>query len=250
MGVACDEVEEPFEAGRERVDAVPMPKAPARQGQGAYVLLNSQVNASYSVAFALLKDKAEMWRTTAHAAAKGVELPAGSFIVKNTPEVKKALPAILDKYHLTVLDVDDVAALPKAALKAPRIGLFQSWRGNMDEGWTRFVFDDLGVPYKTLHNADIKGTKEKKADLRAEYDVIVFADENANTIKEPGRRDPGAAPSRPWPDLPAGTIRPSTRADRPREVDASKLVEKGGPGRVNGASGSPSAISPPAKFPK
>ena len=49
----------------------------------------------------------------------------------------------------------------------------------------------MGIPFKSLHNADIKGTKEQKADLRANFDVIVFADENANTIK--GTR-PGAAP--------------------------------------------------------
>ena len=233
MGVACDEVEEAFEAKLEKIDAVPFPKAPAKQGQGAYVLLNSQVNASYAAVFALLKDKAETWRTTATVKVKGADVPAGSFIVKNSPEVKKALPALLDKLHLTVLDFDDVAALPKASLKSPRIGLFQSWRGNMDEGWTRFVFDDMGIPFKTLHNDDIKGTKEKKADLRADFDVIVFADENANTIK--GTR-PGATPGA------GGAESPMARMSRQRSVppeyeggigqegvDALKaFVEKGG----------------------
>jgi hypothetical protein len=233
MGVACDEVEEAFEAKLEKIDKVPFPKAPAKQGQGAYVLLNSQVNASYAAVFALLKDKAETWRTTATVKVKGADVPAGSFIVKNSPEVKKALPALLDKLHLTVLDFDDVAALPKASLKSPRIGLFQSWRGNMDEGWTRFVFDDMGIPFKTLHNDDIKGTKEKKADLRADFDVIVFADENANTIK--GTR-PGATPGA------GGAESPMARMSRQRSVppeyeggigqegvDALKaFVEKGG----------------------
>jgi len=74
--------------------------------------------------------------------------------------------------------------MAKDELKFHRVGHFQSWRGNMDEGWTRYVFDDMGIPYTTLHNADIKGTKEKKADLRAAYDVIVFADENASIIKD------------------------------------------------------------------
>ena len=32
----------------------------------------------------------------------------------------------------------------------------------MDEGWTRYMFDDLGIPFTTLHNEDFKGTKEKK----------------------------------------------------------------------------------------
>jgi hypothetical protein len=233
MGVACDEVEETFEAKLEKIDNVPYPKAPAKQGQGAYVLLNSQVNASYAVAFALLKDKAEMWRTSAKVSAKGFDIPAGSFIVKNTPEVKKALPALLDKHHLAVLDFDDVAAMPKAPLKSPRIGLFQSWRGNMDEGWTRYVFDDMGIPFKTLHNEDIKGTKDKKVDLRADYDVIVFADERANTIK--GTR-PGAAPGAGGAESPMarmfrqGSVPPEYEGGIGQEgVDALKaFVEKGG----------------------
>jgi hypothetical protein len=183
MGVACDQVDEAFEAKLERIAAVPYPKAPAGQGQAAYILLNSQVNASYPVALALLKNNAEAWRTKATSTHKGLAIPAGSFIIKNSAEVKKALPTLLEKYHLAVMDLADVDGLEKAPLKHHRIALFQSWRGNMDEGWTRYVFDDLGIPFTTLHNEDIKGTKEKKPDLRADYDVIVFADENPNTIK-------------------------------------------------------------------
>jgi hypothetical protein len=196
MGVTCDQIDEPFEAKLEQITAVPYPKVPAGQGRSAYFLMNSQVNASYAVAFALLKDGAEVWRTKARATRKGVEIPAGSFIARNSPEVAKALPALLDKYHLAVLDLEDVADLAKSPLRSHRIGLYQSWRGNMDEGWTRYVFDDMGIPYKTLHNEDIKGTKEKKPDLRADYDVIVFADESANAIKgtRPGAGAGGAEP--------------------------------------------------------
>jgi hypothetical protein len=190
MGVLCDEIDEAFDAKLEKLDAVPYPKVPA-QGKNDYFILDSRVNASYAMAIALLKDGAEVWRTKTKASVKGHDLQAGCFIVKNSEAVKKALPALAEKFDLAVLDVDDISALAKAPVKFPRLGLFQSWRGNMDEGWTRYVFDDMGIPFKSLHNADIKGTKEQKADLRANFDVIVFADENANTIK--GTR-PGAAP--------------------------------------------------------
>ncbi len=195
MGVACDEVEEPFEAKLEKVDRIPYPKVPAGQATGNYVLLDSRVNESYSIAFSLLNSKAEIWRTSASVSRKGLDVPAGSFVIKNSADVKKALSALLDKHHLAVLDLDDVSDIPKAALRNPRIGLFQSWRGNMDEGWTRYVFDDMGIPFKSLHNEDIKGTKEKKPDLKADFEVIVFADENINTIKgtRPGAGGTGGA---------------------------------------------------------
>ncbi len=63
MGVACEQVMEPFEAKLEKLAAVPYPKVPAGNGRAAYFALSSAVNVSYPVAIALLKDKAEVWRT-------------------------------------------------------------------------------------------------------------------------------------------------------------------------------------------
>ncbi|MEN6310996.1 MAG: M14 metallopeptidase family protein, partial [Acidobacteriota bacterium] len=146
MGVLCDQIDEPFEARLEKIDKVPYPKVPP-QGKAAYFILDPRVNASYAMAFALLKEQAEVWRTKTKAAFKGIDLQAGAFIVRNSPQVRQALPAISEKLNLAVLDVDDIGAVEKAPIKNPRIGLFQSWRGNMDEGWTRYAFDDMGIPY-------------------------------------------------------------------------------------------------------
>ena len=234
MGVLCDKIDEAFDAKLDKIDAVPTPKVPA-QGKSDYFMLDSRVNASYAMAIALLKDGAEVWRTKAKAAIKGHDLQPGCFIIKNSAAVKKALPALAERFDLAVLDVDNLSGLDKAPVKFPRIGLFQSWRGNMDEGWTRYVFDDMGIPFKTLHNVDIKGTKDQKVDLRANFDVIIFADENTNTIK--GTR-PGAAPG----GGPGGAESPMARMFRqspvPPEyeggigqegVDALKaFIEKGG----------------------
>ncbi len=235
MGVACDKVMEPFEAKLEKVEEVPYPAVPGTAGKAAFFALNPQVNVSYSIAFALLKDKAQMWRTKTTAAVKGLTLPAGTFLVKNSPEIGKSLPALLGKYHMNVLDLDDPGSIDKAPLSFHRVGLFQSWRGNADEGWTRYMFDDLSIPYKTIHNEDIKGTKEKKIDLRADYDVIVFADESSAVIKS-GQRErgslPGGAPggtaalARP----PVSTTPPEYEGGiGPEGVEALRIfVEKGG----------------------
>jgi hypothetical protein len=233
MGVACDQVDEAFDARLEKIDRVPYP-AVKSPDSAAWVVLDSKVNASFAVAFSLLKDKAEVYRSKAAVAGKGFTAAPGSFIVKNSAEVRKALPNLLEKRHAEAFGLDDAAAVEKAPVKNPRIGLFQSWRGNMDEGWTRYVFDDMGISYKTLHNEDIKGTKEKKADLRADYDVIVFADENTNTIKgvRPGA-GPGAGPG--GPESPMArmfqqNVPPEYEGGIGQEgVDALKaFVEKGG----------------------
>jgi len=198
MGVDCERIETPFEAKLEKLGKVPYPSLVAPKPSSAYVVLDSRMNASYAVALALLKNNVEMFRSKEMIEKPGFKAEAGSFIFKNTPEAQKLLPALLEKWHLKAYELENIADLPKSPLKHPRIGLYQSWRSNMDEGWTRYVFDDMGIPFTTLHNNDFKAAKEgkeekeakevkeqkeeAKVDLKAKYEVIVFADENADII--------------------------------------------------------------------
>ncbi len=225
MGVRCDQIDKPFDIKLVKLEAVPVPAVSAPGAEPAFIVLDSRVNASYAVAFALLKDKAEVWRTKDALKGKGFTAAAGSFLVKNTPAVQKALPALLEKWRTAAHGLADASGIGMAAVKNPRVGLYQSWRGNMDEGWTRYVFDDLGIPYTTLRNKDFKGAKEKKANLRAAYDVIVFASEDSEVIKT-GRRG-GDSPERARA---MGSMPPEYEGGIEKEgVDALKaFVEEGG----------------------
>jgi len=198
MGVACDEAAAPFEAALDKL-AAPTAAAPAQPAlDAADFVLDCRSNAAYGAVFALLKEKAEVRRSKEEIRGAGFEAAAGSFIVRNSPEVRKALPDILKRWPVKPVALPDASTVPSAAIRPPRIGLYQSWRGSMDEGWTRYVFDNLGVPYATLHNdafKPAKDKKEKKADLRANYDVIVFADESADVIKT-GKPSPSSEHAR------------------------------------------------------
>jgi hypothetical protein len=68
---------------------------------------------------------------------------------------------------------------PGRALNAPRVGLYQSWTANMDEGWTRWVLEQWEFSPKTLHNDEIKAGK-----LHATFDVIVMPDQQPRSILE------------------------------------------------------------------
>jgi hypothetical protein len=63
-------------------------------------------------------------------------------------------------------------------LKRPRVALYQPWTGNMDEGWTRWLLEDFGFQYTTVHNSDIQS-----GNLRSRFDAIVFADQTAASIE-------------------------------------------------------------------
>ena len=72
-------------------------------------------------------------------------------------------------------------------VKRPRIGLYRSWMADIDEGWTRWLFEQFGFAYSTLRNSDIQA-----GNLRARFDSIVFADEQANAIEN--GHPPGTMP--------------------------------------------------------
>ena len=186
MGVSFSQIDEPFEASLELLSGVPYPSVMAPPST-PYVALDARENAAYAVAFALLEQDADVYRSTATVTGDGFEVPTGSFIVGNTPQVQNALPGLLEQWHASVHPLADMDGVESVALRLPRIGVYQSFtpNGNMDEGWTRFVLDDFGIPFTTLYNEDVRGN------LNGSYDVIVFADENPAVIRT-GLPEPGS----------------------------------------------------------
>ncbi len=72
--------------------------------------------------------------------------------------------------------------------KSPkRIGLYRSYNGSMDEGWTRWMFDVNKIPYRTVLDGEMRA-----GNLKARFDVIILPDQSAMQLK----RGLGA----PYPD--------------------------------------------------
>jgi hypothetical protein len=61
--------------------------------------------------------------------------------------------------------------------KARRIAIFQNYSPSMDEGWTRWVFDQYKIPFTVVHAKDLRG-----GNLNARFDAIVLPDQNARAI--------------------------------------------------------------------
>jgi hypothetical protein len=70
------------------------------------------------------------------------------------------------------------------------VGIYQGPRGNMDEGWTRYVFDTFNVPYETLRDqAFIEGN------LRARFDAIVLPSDRSREPADAEASDAGTGMS-------------------------------------------------------
>ena len=63
-------------------------------------------------------------------------------------------------------------------IRAPRVGMYQPFGGgNMDEGWTRWVLEQYGFQYTTLHNADVRAGA-----LKDKYDAIILPDQGSQAM--------------------------------------------------------------------
>ena len=70
----------------------------------------------------------------------------------------------------------DVDYKTPSGLSGSRIAVYKSWNEPMPEGWTRWVLDEHGIRFDTLHDADIHDGK------LLQYDVVLFEDQSANAI--------------------------------------------------------------------
>ncbi len=99
----------------------------------------------------------------------GKTFGAGSLLVSDVRDAM--LGPVLKELSL---DATRLAAAPDVAThvaKAPRIAFMHTWQSTQTEGWWRYEFDHVGVPYAYLSTQ----TAAAESDLRSKYDVIVFA---------------------------------------------------------------------------
>ena len=62
---------------------------------------------------------------------------------------------------------------------APRVALYRSYAGPIDEGWTRWVFDTWKVPYVSVVDSVVRA-----GELADAFDVIVLPDQSPHEILE------------------------------------------------------------------
>jgi len=121
-------------------------------------------------------------------AAKGTVSFNGDDIVTSGID-KTKLDTILAENRLRAGAPKDGAKDAGKPIKPLRIGLYRPYAASIDEGWTRWIFEQYKFPFTTLENADISG-----GHLRQHYDVIVLPDMGEQQILN-GRRA-GTVPPR------------------------------------------------------
>src|SRR5207248_2601432 len=67
--------------------------------------------------------------------------------------------------HSLALTAERIADARTDPMRNPRIGLYQPWSGSMDEGWTRWILEQYGFPFVTLHPEDFHKPLADRVDV-------------------------------------------------------------------------------------
>jgi hypothetical protein len=170
FGVAADQVNQRFEVATAPVREIDV-VATARERCGAapsggarYRVLDARDTRSYALALSALGRGVPV-RVAQGAVplAGSASAPAGSLVLEGVDATTTGACA----------EGGAVASLPagRTLRAAPRVGLYKPWTGNMDEGWTRWMFDQHKVPYQSVTDSTMRA-----GNLRARYDVLVVSD--------------------------------------------------------------------------
>jgi hypothetical protein len=165
MGVEAIKIDMPFEADLRTIqDAEPQPGRVI--GAGDAYILDHNVLDSYRAVNRLLESGANVgWATESFQSGEKT-FPEGAIIVSGSDLDQKIL-SLSEEFHLQVYRGHDPGNLIQ--LEPLRLGLYKPWVANMDEGWTRWIFDNWEFPYTTLHDEEIRN-----GDLGKKYDVILL----------------------------------------------------------------------------
>lgn len=186
MGIDVVRLDDPPDIATVPADRI-VPFETDLQASSRGYLLPAESNFSSRLVNRLLERGERVCRITEPIEEQGRKLSAGAFLVESGEgEISSLIREFAGTYALDVVSLHRRPDVESRCLHKPRIGLYQSWTANIDEGWTRWIFDNYGFDYVTLRDADLR-----EGDLDR-FDIIIFpAQESGSMLRG---NDPGSMP--------------------------------------------------------
>lgn len=179
-GVKCDEIKVRVEELEKNLADWTAEKEadPTVPGNVSALIFDVNNNGSYKAAFMASVAGLKVQQLTEDASIENILHKKGSFIISTDGgKNSKSLNEIIRTGHVLPVFVKDAKALKLVDFNVPRIAMVETWFHDMDAGWTRFVFDSYGIPFKVLHPEDFEN-----AELDKNFDVLVFPNQNEDIL--------------------------------------------------------------------
>ena len=100
-----------------------------------------------------------------HVAGKDT-FPAGSIVFEGLGA--SLARDLATRFALPLTGVASAQAVPRHALDLPRVAIYHTWFDTQDEGWSRYTFEQYGIPYTSIDKDDFR-----RGRLRQRFDVIL-----------------------------------------------------------------------------
>ena len=120
---------------------------------------------------------------------RGEKYPAGTYVITN---LNDATRNAIKSLGLNVLAVGGSLNARQHPIRLPRVALMHSWLETQNEGWIRYAFDQMGIPYTYISDQSLRtpGRLDK-------FDVVVFPHVSGNPTSLVNGR-PMIGPPVPW----------------------------------------------------
>ena len=185
FGVSAVASSGPLQVKLEKVKAVQPPPGGIEGGGAKAFLLGHESNASHQAANRLAKLGARLSWAEKRFTAGGRSYPAGTWVIEPNGVDSGRVGALAKELSLRFTALDARPSFPVLELEPIHIGLYRSWVANMDEGYTRWLFEQYEFPFENIYDADVKA-----GPLNARFNVIVLPSEpNARPMSTNLRQD-------------------------------------------------------------
>ena len=122
-------------------------------------------------------------------AVGGAKYPAGTYIINNPTDATRN---VVKSLGMNGVAAGGAVSARQHSIRVPRVALMHSWLETQNEGWVRYAFDQMGVPYKYISDQSLR-----RPGMLDKFDVVVFPHVNGSPSALVNGR-PMVGPPIPW----------------------------------------------------
>lgn len=153
-------------------------KGKIQNSNSKYLISPAGLNVNSTLINHLQKENIKVYWSTEKIQANGKYYGAGSVIIPNEKNSQQILNELATKLHIQIDALNDIDESKIKELKKVKVGLYQPFTANMDEGWTRLLLENYHFDFQVMHNKDFTNKK-----LKEKFDVIIIPEMSGDVIK-------------------------------------------------------------------
>jgi len=156
MGVKVVRTKDKFKAKTEPLTQISTPEGKIWGDHGFGYVLSNHENKSYALVNDLLAAGVKVKISESTMQFDKRKFEPGSFIFLSSEAADNLVEAALTDQGLSFQGLESDPGVKSYEISKIKVGIYKSWRANIDEGWTRWVLEQHHFDIDTLHDADIR----------------------------------------------------------------------------------------------